>query len=50
MRELEIAFEEKITVYGALYIAISEDLSAKLPTSDLKHFNVARKYVGAELI
>ncbi|MEM4425559.1 MAG: type II toxin-antitoxin system VapC family toxin [Candidatus Nezhaarchaeales archaeon] len=49
-RTLEIAIEEKITVYDALYIAIAETLSAKLVTSDLKQFEIAKKYVRAEMV
>lgn len=49
-RTLEIAVEEKITVYDALYIAIAESLSAKLMTSDLKQCKIAKKYVRTELV
>ena len=49
-RTLEIAIEEKIAAYDALYIAIAEALSAKLLTSDSKQFEIAKKYVRAEIL
>lgn len=44
------AIEEKIIVNDALYINIAWKLSAKLVTADLKQFEVAKKYVRAEMV
>lgn len=49
-RGLEIALSEKITVYDALYIALTEELRAGFYTSDVKQFEAAKKYVKARLV
>jgi len=49
-RGLEIALGEKITVYDALYIALTEELRAEFYTSDAKQFEASKKYVKAKLI
>jgi len=49
-RGLEIALEEDVTIYDALYIALAEALSAELHTADEKQYYAARNYVKARLI
>ena len=46
-RALEMALKERITVYDAAYIALAEDKSTVLYTSDREQYSVARKYVKA---
>ncbi len=49
-RGLEIALEEDVTIYDALYIALAEALSAELHTADEKQYYAARNYVKAKFI
>ena len=49
-RGLEIALEEDVTIYDAIYIALAEALSAELHTADEKQYHAARNYVKAKLI
>jgi predicted nucleic acid-binding protein len=49
-RAFEIAKEEKVTVYDALFVALAESLNGDLITCDEKQYEVALKYVGAKLL
>ncbi len=49
-RGLEIALKEGITIYDALYIALTEALNAELHTADEKQYRAAQNYVKAKLI
>ncbi len=49
-RGLQIALNEKITVYDALYIALAESNGVALYTGDSKQFSAAKKYVKTELL
>jgi len=49
-RGLEIALNENIAIYDALYIALAEALNAELYTADNKQYEAAKKYVRAKLI
>ena len=46
---MEISINEKIPIYDSLYIALAEDRKEKLITADKKQYDVALKYVKAEL-
>ncbi|WP_457741447.1 type II toxin-antitoxin system VapC family toxin [Thermococcus sp.] len=49
-RGLEIALEENITIYDALYIALAEALNAEFLTADEKQYLAAKNYVNAKLL
>lgn len=49
-RGFEIALNEDITIYDALYIALAEALNAELHTADEKQYYAARNYVKAKLV
>ncbi|MGC9105869.1 MAG: type II toxin-antitoxin system VapC family toxin [Thermoprotei archaeon] len=49
-RAFEIAKEERVTVYDALFVALAESLNEDLVTCDEKQYEVALKYVGARLL
>ncbi len=49
-RGLEIALEENITIYDALYIALAEALNAEFLTADEKQYLAAKNYVEAKLL
>ncbi|BDC18725.1 hypothetical protein HS5_16150 [Acidianus sp. HS-5] len=48
-RAMEVSINEKIPIYDSLYIALAEDRKEKLVTADKKQYEVALKYVKAEL-
>ncbi|BCU69947.1 hypothetical protein KN1_12440 [Stygiolobus caldivivus] len=48
-RAMEISIKEKIPVYDSLYIALAEK-KGRLVTGDKKQYEVAIKYVTAELV
>ncbi|MFP3234203.1 MAG: type II toxin-antitoxin system VapC family toxin [Sulfolobaceae archaeon] len=48
-RAMEISLKEKIPIYDSLYIALAEDKGEKLITGDKKQYDVAIKYVKAEM-
>lgn len=49
-RAVEISVREGIPVYDSLYIALAETKGSKLVTADRKQYEVAKKYVDAELL
>ena len=49
-RAMEISVKEGLPIYESLYIALAETKGSRLITGDRKQYEVAKRYVDAELL